>query len=367
MVNYWLSLFTGKTWEEFQKAGSDVSGFSKGSQKTVDKIEKEDILLCYITGIMHWVGALEVIGPSDDTRQIWNLDDNSEKLNFPVRLTVKPILTLNPEYGVPMKELEGKVTFYGNPDDRRKGFKGFIRRSSTKFKENDGKYVFELLKEAKKNPVIKEIDYKKMGNIPLYKVKRGTKDIIVTIPETESNSPANDNIYNKDFSSTNEHTKIQYYLLNLGSKMGLNVWVAKNDRSKAHNNISFESIPQMISELPTQFNNATQKTIELIDVLWLKGKTIIAAFEIESTTSIYSGLLRMSDLIALQPNLEIKLYLVAPDARSDKVKWEILRPTFECLPKPLSDICGFISFSDLQDKATKIQELGIASYLNPSS
>ncbi|MHB8102205.1 MAG: hypothetical protein ACYDEF_08530 [Methanosarcina sp.] len=116
----------------------------------------------------------------------------------------------------------------------------------------------------------------------------------------------------------------------------------------------------------TQFNNATQKTIELIDVLWLKGKTIIAAFEIESTTSIYSGLLRMSDLIALQPNLEIKLYLVAPDARSDKVKWEILRPTFECLPKPLSDICGFISFSDLQDKATKIQELGIASYLNPS-
>lgn len=366
MVNYWLSLFTGKTWEEFQKAGSDVSGFSKGSQKTVDKIEKEDILLCYITGIMHWVGALEVIGPSDDTRQIWNLGDNSEKLNFPVRLAVKPILTLNPEYGVPMKELEGKVSFYGNPDDRRKGFKGFIRRSSTKFKENDGKYVFELLKEAKKNPVIKEIDYKKMGNIPLYKVKRGTKDIIVTIPETESNSPANDNIYNKDFSSTNEHTKIQYYLLNLGSKMGLNVWVAKNDRSKAHNNISFESIPQMISELPTQFNNATQKTIELIDVLWLKGKTIIAAFEIESTTSIYSGLLRMSDLIALQPNLEIKLYLVAPDARSDKVKWEILRPTFECLPKPLSDICGFISFSDLQDKATKIQELGIASYLNPS-
>ena len=80
---------------------------------------------------------------------------------------------------------------------------------------------------------------------------------------------------------------------------------AKNDRSKAYNNVSFESMPQIISELPTQFNVATQKTIELIDVLWLKGKTIIAAFEIESTTSIYSGLLRMSNLIALQPNLEI--------------------------------------------------------------
>ncbi len=366
MVNYWLSLFTGTTWEEFQKAGSSVSGFNIRSKKTVDKIETGDVIICYITGIMHWVGALEVIGPTTDTRQIWKLDDNSEKLNFPVRLAVRPILALSPEYGVPMKELEGKVSFYKSPEDRLKGFKSFVRRSPTKFKENDGDYVFELLKEAEKNPVIKEIDYKKMGKIPLYKVKRGKKNIIVTIPDTESHSSANDLFENKDFSNTNEHTKIQYYLLNLGSKMGLNVWVAKNDRSKAYNNISFESIPKMVSELPTQFNDATQRTIELIDVLWLKGKTIISAFEIESTTSIYSGLLRMSDLIALQPNLEIKLYLVAPDARSDKVKWEILRPTFECLPKPLSDICGFISFSDLQDKVTKIQELEIASYLNPS-
>ncbi|RPJ78752.1 MAG: hypothetical protein EHM20_03165 [Alphaproteobacteria bacterium] len=366
MVNYWLSLFTGTTWEEFQKAGSSVSGFNKRSQKTVDKIESGDIILCYITGVMHWVGALEVVGPTNDARQIWNLGNDSDELNFPVRLAVKPILTLNPEYGVPMKELEGKVSFYESPDDRLKGFRGFIRRSPTKFKENDGNCVFELLKEAEKNPVIKEIDYKKMGKIPLYKVKKGMKNIIVTIPETEPNSSTNDILDNKDFSNTSEHTKIQYYLLNLGSKMGLNVWVAKNDRSKAYNNISFESMPGIVSELPTQFNDATQKTIELIDVLWLKGKTIIAAFEIESTTSIYSGLLRMSDLIALQPNLEIKLYLVAPDARSDKVKWEILRPTFECLPKPLSDICGFISFSDLQEKVTKIQDLGIASYLNPS-
>ena len=95
-----------------------------------------------------------------------------------------------------------------------------LLQEPSEFKEDDGKYVFELLKEAKKNPVIKEIDYKKMGNIPLYKVKRGTKNIIVTIPETESHSSANDKFDNKDFSSTNEHTKIQYYLLNLGSKDG---------------------------------------------------------------------------------------------------------------------------------------------------
>jgi hypothetical protein len=46
-------------------------------------------------------------------------------------------------------------------------------------------------------------------------------------------------------------------------------------------------------------------------VVWLKGNAIVAAFEIESKTSIYSGLLRMSDLIAMQPNLDIPLYLGA--------------------------------------------------------
>ena len=82
----------------------------------------------------------------------------------------------------------------------------------------------------------------------------------------------------------------------------------------------------MVEDLPTQFNEATNRTIELIDVLWLKGNSIVAAFEVECTTAVYSGLLRMSDLLALQPNLNIKLYIVAPDERKDKVEQEIRRP-----------------------------------------
>jgi hypothetical protein len=51
-----------------------------------------------------------------------------------------------------------------------------------------------------------------------------------------------------------------------------------------------------LEKLPLQFDEATTRTIQLIDVLWLNGSSIQAAFEIESTTSIFSGLLRMSDL-----------------------------------------------------------------------
>ena len=119
----------------------------------------------------------------------------------------------------------------------------------------------------------------------------------------------------------------------------------------------------MISELPTQFNEATNRTIELIDVLWLKGNSIIAAFEVECTTSVYSGLLRMSDLLALQPNLDIRLYLVAPDERRAKVEQEIQRPTFKIREKPLPTTCGFLSFSRLMEKLDGIQRLGLAKSL----
>ena len=76
----------------------------------------------------------------------------------------------------------------------------------------------------------------------------------------------------------------------------------------------------------------------------------MASFEIESTTSIYSGLLRMADLVAMQPNLNIPLYLVAPDERREKVMTEVNRPTFCRLNPPLSQICRFISFSGLKDQ-----------------
>ncbi|HEV2437676.1 MAG TPA: response regulator transcription factor [Verrucomicrobiae bacterium] len=109
----------------------------------------------------------------------------------------------------------------------------------------------------------------------------------------------------------------------------------------------------------------TNRTIELIDVLWLKGNSIVAAFEVECTTSVYSGLLRMSDLLALQPNLEINLFLVAPDERREKVKQEILRPTFSLKEKPLAAICGFLSFGKLTEKLEGIRRLSLASSLKP--
>jgi hypothetical protein len=77
------------------------------------------------------------------------------------------------------------------------------------------------------------------------------------------------------------------------------------------------------------------------------------------------GHLWMSDLLTLQPNLDIKLYLVAPEERRTKVEQEILRPTFSLRDRPLPEVCGFLSFSTFMAKVEGIHKLRIASSLKP--
>jgi len=91
-------------------------------------------------------------------------------------------------------------------------------------------------------------------------------------------------------------------------------------------------------------------TVENIDVLWIKGRFVVRAFEVEHTTSIYSGILRMADLMALQPNLNINAHIVAPLDRKEKVLGEISRPVFAFLEKgPLAENCSYISYDSVEE------------------
>ena len=137
--------------------------------------------------------------------------------------------------------------------------------------------------------------------------------------------------------------------------MGLNIWAPKSDRGKTWNGKTISSLPKLLSALPTQFDEITTGTIENIDVLWLSGNAIVAAFEVEHTTAIYSGRSRMSDLLTMQPNIDIKLYLVAPDEKYTKFKKEVPRPTFASRRKPLHTICKFLPYSALCEQLEKAE------------
>jgi hypothetical protein len=71
----------------------------------------------------------------------------------------------------------------------------------------------------------------------------------------------------------------------------------------------------------------------------------------------------MSDLISMQPNLNIPLYLVAPDERREKVFTEVNRPTFSRLTPTLVEVCRFIPFSALLQQITQVSSF--IRYLKP--
>jgi len=334
--NYWLDLFTCATWEEFKKAGASVSGFRKSRTKAVQQIKEGDYLLCYLTGVSRFVGLIEVIGESfQDNAAIWSDED------FPCRLQVKLVTELTVETAVPVLELRDKLSFFQDMKNPN-AWTGRFRGSPTRWKEADGEAVVSALRDAQENPVSRPYDKRKLRYRPkAIKAQIGS----VTVPESSE-----ENGSELVAPGSTSHTEVQWLLLKLGTDMGFSVWVARNDRGKEFGGKKFGDLPKLKTDLPLQFDEATNKTIELIDVLWLQGNAIVAAFEIESTTSIYSGLLRMSDLVAMQPNINIPLYLVAQDDRREKVLMEVNRPTFSRLSPRLSEICRFISFSGLKEQ-----------------
>src|SRR5262249_53707127 len=146
----------------------------------------------------------------------------------------------------------------------------------------DGELVMDLLRKAEKSPISRPVDLKKLAKKPLYTAeqRKGKKTLtaVVSVPESEEKETKrtpDEHTCAPDGQAGTKHTEIQFNLLSLGAAMGFEVWVAKNDRSRTWRGKMLGELPGMVSELPTQFNEATNRTIELIDVLWLRGNSIV--------------------------------------------------------------------------------------------
>lgn len=148
-----------------------------------------------------------------------------------------------------------------------------------------------------------------------------------------------------------ESMQIQALLAKIGVSVGFKIWLPRADRGRVLKvwNAGPEDLAE---ELPLGYDSTTMKTIEQIDVLWLKRRSIVRAFEVEHTTSVYSGLLRMADLVALQPDINIKLHIVAPVTKQEKVFQEIKRPVFSMLEgRQLTSMCTFLSYDSIREIA----------------
>ena len=126
------------------------------------------------------------------------------------------------------------------------------------------------------------------------------------------------------------HSELQAWLRDLGLALGYDVWIAANDRSRVHAGMPLGE--GCLEHLPPALSTSNgADSIRLIDVLWLERGTsrVAAAYEVEHSTSIYSGIVRMLDLaLSGGPHSEAGLFLVAPDAREEEVRAQLRRPAF---------------------------------------
>ncbi|MCD2200799.1 hypothetical protein LPA44_12960 [Halobacterium sp. KA-4] len=161
-----------------------------------------------------------------------------------------------------------------------------------------------------------------------------------------------------DTDTPREHTEIQYYLVQLGLRHGYDVYVAKNDKNREYDGERLGENCVESLQLPG-FSSAATDIIKYVDVIWLEDDHIAKLFEVESTTSIYSGILRMADFAVKVPNIAIDIRIVAPGNDEDKVRKEMTRPTFD---KVLGNAehcdLGFLSFDDVQETYETVQDAG---------
>jgi hypothetical protein len=121
----------------------------------------------------------------------------------------------------------------------------------------------------------------------------------------------------------NTHLKNQYLIVKIGSARGYDVWVASNDQNKSNNSETLASLT--LSELPHFAGPNVLRIAKLIDVIWFKKRTAqpVCFFEIEHSTAIYSGLLRLNDVKTDYPIS--KAFIVDPKERKSLFESQIQR------------------------------------------
>ncbi len=341
---YFINLFSPETYEGFSRSHRDTSGFRLRHKGMADRIKHGDIFVCYLTRLSRWFGLLEVLeGPFIDDKPIFVPENDP----FIVRFRVRPCVWLEIQKGIPIHDVAvwNGLSFTQGLKEGSTGWTGKVRGSLVRLEDRDGKFLTELLERQANQGKVYPLDEHDKKRLATHTVNRADKIVTVSVPESTVAEGEEIEV------ETRESTRIQALIAQIGAGMGLSIWIPRGDRGAVLKEWKDQS--QLLERLPLNYDDTTLRTIEQIDVLWLKGRSIVRAFEVEHTTSVYSGLLRMADLLALQPNMDIKLHIVAPETKREKVFQEIRRPVFSLLEKgPLAESCTYLSYDSCRELGT---------------
>jgi len=345
-------LISPETWDAFRAAGGHISGFSRHQRTQAQRsLKVGDVFLCYLVGLGRWCGVLRIESEAfiDETPLF-----KAESDLFIVRFRVAPLVVLEPEFALPVREpsIWNTLTWTKDIPPGSVGWGANFQRSLRRIPDGDAEFLVQILQAQAQNNARYELtakDRRALNRVATVRTSAG--ELTVEIPDDDEISEELDAEQAREPAIRESH-KIQSLVAEIGRKMGFKIWIPKSDRERVKSASDLAST--MIDTLPMNYNDATIRTIEQIDVIWLRGRSIARAFEVEHTTAIYSGLLRMADLVALQPDINIPLHIVAPEDRQETVLDQIKRPVFSLLETgPLAHRCSLLTYDDIREIASK--------------
>ncbi|MBI4515062.1 MAG: hypothetical protein HY699_04500 [Deltaproteobacteria bacterium] len=348
-MTYYLDLFSPETYEAFGRSDRSISGFRPRQRNVAGRVQPGDKLVCYMTRLSRWFGLLEVLeGPFSDRTPIFVPENDP----FTVRFRVRPVVWLPVDRAIPIHDdrIWSSLSFTKDLPKNSIAWTGRVRGSLARLSEADGAILEAALHAQVGGEQLYPVDEDEYRKLSAHRVRRADRDVTVTVPEDAEAAGGDEAVPTAE---VRESVCIQALLADIGSRMGMQIWIPRADRDAVSAQWRGDH-PAALDRLPLNYDDTTLRTIEQIDVLWLKGRSIRRAFEVEHTTSVYSGILRMADLLALQPNMDIRLHIVAPPQRRQKVFQEIRRPVFSLLDRgPLSENCTFISYDSIRELAAQ--------------
>ncbi len=153
------------------------------------------------------------------------------------------------------------------------------------------------------------------------------------------------------------HSDVQTLLGGIGTLKGYDVWIPASDCGRLQWSLTCEFNPMPC--IPAGYEEISH-IISEIDVLWVKrgGNAIEGLFEVEHSTSIYSGLLRFNDLLLTNPKLS-HFSIVSDENRRSVFARQLHRPTFQ--RSGLSDLTSFLDYRNVYDWHSRLANVDTTS------
>lgn len=354
-MNYYINLFSPETARGFSASGRNITGFRIAKRIYIEKknVSIGDRLICYCTGIQRFIGIFTISSkPFVDDEPLF-MEKNDP---YVLRFQVEPLVWLPLEHGLPIhaQEIWSKLSFTRNLPLNSNEWTYMLFSSPRRWPKRDSEFIERKLLEQSRDPIeypFTEADEKKLKPARV-RVDDHT-ETIVTVPEER---PLPDPAPGKDIPTPlYESFRMQAKLAEIGETLGYKIWLPRSDRGRV-TQYWHPKEGSLLERLPLVFDETTLRTIQNIDTLWIRRRSVVRAFEVEDTTSIYSGILRMADLLSLQPMLDIKIHIVAPGSRREAVFQQIARPVFAFLEKgPLTEFCTYIAYDSIHKLAREKQ------------